>query len=100
VAIEAAVALAAALRAETGVTAATRIEEVLATAERLVAETGGRNLTPFVLVERAGLARLRGDVRGRETCLRQAGELFTRMGATGRARAAAATLEHAAERAR
>jgi hypothetical protein len=51
-AIEAAVALSAALRSDAGVAAAPRIDEVLATAERLIAETGAVNLTPFVLLAR------------------------------------------------
>jgi class 3 adenylate cyclase len=41
--------------------AAPRIDDALATADRLIAETGARNLTSFVLVERAALAALRGD---------------------------------------
>ena len=86
-AIDSAVALSAALRADAGVTAAPRIDEVLATAERLIAETGARNLTPFVLVEHAGLAELRGETQQQHTHLRRALELFTQMGATGRAAA-------------
>ncbi len=92
VAVEAALTLSRALRAETGVAAAPRVDELLATADRLIAETRARNLTSFVLVERAALAALRGDVRAQEDCLRRALEGFTRMGATGRARATAATL--------
>jgi hypothetical protein len=84
-AIEAAVALSAALRAHAGAAAAPRMDEVLATAERLIAETGARNLTPFVLMERAGLAELREEMQQREAYLRGALEGFTRMGATGRA---------------
>lgn len=63
--------------------AAPRIEEVLATADRLIAETGACNLTPFVLVERAALAELRGDARAQEAHLRHAHDAFTQMGATG-----------------
>jgi class 3 adenylate cyclase len=84
-AIEAAVALSAALRAIAGAGEAERIEEVLATADRLIAETGACNLTAFVLVERAGLAELRGETRQQESHLRRALEAFTQMGATGRA---------------
>jgi hypothetical protein len=98
VAIEAAVTLSAALRAETGLAAAPRIEEALATAERLIAEVGARNLTPFVLVERAALAALRCDAAEETTHLRRAHEEFTRMGATGRARATAAALDRATAR--
>jgi class 3 adenylate cyclase/tetratricopeptide (TPR) repeat protein len=96
VAIEAAVTQSAALRAATGLAAAPRIDEVLATADRLVAETGARNLTAFVLVERAALAALRGDVEQETTFLWRAREEFTRMGATGRARETAAALARAA----
>jgi len=84
-AIEAAVALSTARRAIVGVGGAERIEEVFAMAERLIAETGARNLTPFVLVERAELAELRGETQQRESHLRRALEAFTQMGATGRA---------------
>ncbi len=94
VAIEAAVTLSAALRAEGGSAAAPRIDEVLGIADRLIAETGACNLTPFVLVERAGVAELCGDVRQHHECLRRAHEAFTHMGATGRARTTAAALDH------
>jgi len=87
------VVLSAALRAETGLAAAARIDEVLATADRLIAETGARNLSAFVLVERAALAELRGDARQQEAHLRRAHEAFVQMGATGRARETAAALE-------
>jgi hypothetical protein len=93
VAIEAAVTLSAALRAETGLAAAPRIDQVLAIADRLIAETGARNLTPFVLVERAALAALRGDAAQETTHLRRAHEEFERMGATGRARETDAALK-------
>jgi hypothetical protein len=94
VAIEAAVTMSAALRTETGTAAASRIDEVLAIADRLIGETGACNLRPFVLVERAALTQLSGDVRGRHEYLRAAHDGFTRMGATGRARTTAAALEH------
>jgi class 3 adenylate cyclase len=92
VGIEAAVTLAAARRAESCAAAAPRIDEALATAERLIAETGARNLTPFVLAERAASAALRGDPRRQVEHLRGAHEAFTRMGATGRAHETAAAL--------
>jgi hypothetical protein len=85
-----------ALRTQSGAEAGPRIGEVLATADRLIAETGARNLTPFVLVERAALAELRGDARLQEECLRKAHEGFARMSATGRARAAAVALDRLA----
>ena len=93
VAVLAAVTLSAALRAETGLAAAPRNDEVLAIADRLIAETGARNLSPFVLVERAALAELRGDTAQEATHLRRAHEEFKRMGATGRARETAAALK-------
>jgi hypothetical protein len=91
-AIEAAVALSAALRAIAGATEADRIEEVLATADRLIAESGACNLTPFVLLERAGLAELHRVAQQRETYLREAHEAFTRMGASRRAAQVATML--------
>ncbi|HXJ36133.1 MAG TPA: adenylate/guanylate cyclase domain-containing protein [Candidatus Eisenbacteria bacterium] len=92
-AVEAALVLSAALRAEVGPGAAARIEELLARAERSIAETGARSLIAFVLAERAALAELRGDVAERMEYLRRAHASFTRMRATGRARDVAAALE-------
>ena len=91
-AIEAAPALSAALRTELGVAALPRIDDVLTTADRLIAETGARNMTAFVLVERAAAAALQGDARQEAAHLRRAHEEFTRMGATGRARQTASAL--------
>ena len=91
-AIDSALVLSAALRAEVGLAAAARIDDVLATADRLIGETGACNLTAFVLVERAALSELRGDAREQEVCLRRAHEAFRRMGATGRVRQTAAAL--------
>ncbi len=87
VAIEAAVTVSAALRAEIGRTAAPRIDELLAVADRLIAETGACNLAAFVLVERAALAELRGTLDEQTAHLRRAHAAFTKMGAGGRARA-------------
>jgi hypothetical protein len=69
----------------------------LATADRLIAETGACNWTPSVLVERAALAELQGKVRRQQECLCRANDEFTRTGATGRARATAAALDRVAE---
>jgi class 3 adenylate cyclase len=91
-AIDSALVLSAALRAEMGLAAAARIDDALATADRLIAETGACNMTPFVLVERAALSALRGDARQEKAHLRRAHEAFSRMGATGRARETAAAL--------
>jgi len=96
VAIEAAVTLSAALRAEIGVSAGQRIEEVLATADRLIAETGACNLTPFVLVERASLAELREMLDEQGSHLHRAHAAFTKMGASGRARAVWTVLDRLA----
>ena len=84
-AIEAALTLSAALRAAAGDGAAVQIEEVLATADRLIAETGACNLTAFVLVERAALSEWRGEMVQRKTYLRRAHGAFTQMGASGQA---------------
>jgi hypothetical protein len=91
--IQAALAVSAALRVESRVASAPRIDQVLATADRLIAETGAHNMTAFVLVERAALAALAGNARQREEHLLRARDAFTRMGATGRARQIAAMLE-------
>jgi len=88
-AAEMALTLAAALRAEGGHDAGRRIDEVLATADRLIAETGACNLAPFVLLERAASLE---DGPARRTLLERAHADFTRMGATGRARDVARLL--------
>jgi hypothetical protein len=41
------------------------IDELLTTADELIAATGARNLTPFVLLERAAVCASRGDVEPR-----------------------------------
>jgi class 3 adenylate cyclase/tetratricopeptide (TPR) repeat protein len=96
VAIEAAVTVSAALRAEIGRTAAPRIDELLATADRLIAETGACNLAGFVLVERAALAELRGTLDEQVAHLRRAHAAFTNMGAEARARVVSAVLDRVA----
>jgi hypothetical protein len=96
VAIEAAVTLSAALRAEAGLAAAGRVEELLATADRLIVETGARNLAAFVLVERAALAELRGAIGEQRAHLARARAAFAQMGATGRAREVGSALERIA----
>ncbi|HXQ21536.1 MAG TPA: hypothetical protein VN812_07675 [Candidatus Acidoferrales bacterium] len=84
-AIDSALVLSAALRGEMGLGAAARIDDVLPTADRLIAETGACNMTAFVLVERAALSELRGEAQQRKAYLRDALEGFSRMGATGHA---------------
>jgi class 3 adenylate cyclase/tetratricopeptide (TPR) repeat protein len=92
VAAEAALTLVAALRAEGRPGARQRIEEALATADRLIAETGACNLAPFVLLERAALVEADGDEPQRRALLEQARAAFVEMGAHGRARAVALAL--------
>lgn len=91
--------LSTALRGANGVAAAHRIEELLATADRLITETGACNLTPFVLVERAALSALLSDVGQQQADLRRAHEAFTQMGATGRAHETTAELDRVAKKA-
>ncbi len=69
-------------------TAATAIERGLAIAD----PTGLVVLVPQFLVERAELARLRGDESERLHRLREAHRLFTEMGATGHAKRLAREL--------
>jgi hypothetical protein len=74
--------------AEAWVTAATAIEQGLALAD----QTGLVVLVPQFLVERAELARLRGDESERLDHLREAHRLFVEMGATGHAERVAREL--------
>ena len=82
-ALRCALALSRALRADAA--PPDRIESVLARADDVIAETGARNFTPLVAVERAELAALRGDDAERTALLQQALELFRASGATGHA---------------
>jgi class 3 adenylate cyclase len=89
-AADTAIVLATALRAEGSNDAPHRIDDALALAERLVAETGARNLLPSLLLERAaGLGA--GDPL-RRALLERAHAEFVRMGAPIRARAIEAEL--------
>jgi tetratricopeptide (TPR) repeat protein len=81
-----ALALSRVLRARAGVAAGERIEELLRLVERLIAETGARNLSPCVALERAELCGLRGDAEGRVAQLREARAGFARMEAASRVR--------------
>jgi hypothetical protein len=49
--------------------------------------------TPFVLVERAALARLRGDEKTRTRLLHEAHRSFVDVGATGHARRLAPEID-------
>jgi tetratricopeptide (TPR) repeat protein len=79
--------------AEAWDTAATAIERALARAD----QTGLVVLVPQFLVERAELARLRGEHNTCERELREAHRLYTEMGATGHARRLARELGLEAE---
>ncbi len=65
-------------------TDAARARDALARATALVEQTNARAYVPFLLVERAELARLFGD-EAYQRELREAHRLFTAMGATGHA---------------
>jgi len=77
--------LARVLRATEGVAAHGEIESLLDAAEAIVKETGVVAFAPFVLEERAALARGVGDEAGWERSLRDAQRLFAEMGARPRA---------------
>jgi tetratricopeptide (TPR) repeat protein len=72
------------LRRTAGLEAAEEIESALTEAERLVSSIGMGGHRPFIHVERAELARMRGDAAARERELREALRLYTEMGATRR----------------
>ncbi|MFI5394350.1 MAG: AAA family ATPase [Candidatus Binatia bacterium] len=75
-----------------GVQAVSAIESALARALVLVEETGASSMEPFIRVERAELARLRGDEAGRRRELQEAQQLFTAIGAPLRAEQVAREL--------
>jgi hypothetical protein len=77
--------LARVLRATEGVAVRGEIASQLDTAAAIVEETGAVVYAPFVLEERAALARLIGDEPGWERSLREAQRLFAEMGAAPRA---------------
>jgi hypothetical protein len=66
-----------------GAAEADRIVTLLDEVDAIVAATGARLFTPFVLVERAALAALHGEGEERVRLLRDAKDLFAAMGATG-----------------
>jgi tetratricopeptide (TPR) repeat protein len=74
-----------ALRASQGVEAARDIEATLAEADPWLEMTGAKSYEPFLHVERAELACLRGDEATRERELREAHRLFLEIGAPIRA---------------
>jgi uncharacterized protein HemY len=83
-AIEGAALLARARVAVATGDAASAAERDLADAMACVDETGAHRYRPLIHVERARLARQRGDEPGRERELREACRLFAEMGATAR----------------
>jgi len=66
---------------ERGLDAMHEIETALDRADSLVEATDANLFRPRLLLERAAVARLRGDEKGRERALLEAAELFTKMGA-------------------
>jgi tetratricopeptide (TPR) repeat protein len=83
---QAQIALARALRTESGADAGDPIERCLEIAQDLVSETGGRALEPQIVEERSRLSELRGDVVGAAELLRRAQALYQEIGASGHAR--------------
>ncbi|HVO25676.1 MAG TPA: hypothetical protein VMW56_18810, partial [Candidatus Margulisiibacteriota bacterium] len=73
------------LRTLDGVAAKAAIEASLARAEALIAETGAGAQAPFVIEERARLAIDLGDARAGAQLLREARRAFEQMGAAGHA---------------
>jgi adenylate cyclase len=80
---EAHCALAQILLRTEGPAAREAIEVELARADAIIEQTGARAYAPFVLVERAALARALGDKESHERQLREAQRLWLEMGATG-----------------
>jgi hypothetical protein len=91
--VDTGIILARIVRDDGGVAEAERIAALLAEADAVIAATGAHLFTPFVLVERAELARLGGDDATRLRVLGEAHRLFAAMGATGQARKLAPKLK-------
>jgi class 3 adenylate cyclase/tetratricopeptide (TPR) repeat protein len=81
--IYASVALARVLLRSAGPAAREQVEAALTSALELARDTGAKAFEPLVYVELAELARQGGDRERRERELREAGRLFSRIGATG-----------------
>ena len=75
-----------------GIGAADTVESALARAQALIEETGGAGMQPLICIERAQLARLRGDETTRQRELREAQHLLAAMGAPLRAEQVAQEL--------
>jgi class 3 adenylate cyclase/tetratricopeptide (TPR) repeat protein len=84
--------LARVLLATEGVQAAGAVQEALMRALAVIQETGATSMEPFIHVELAELARLRGDEAGRQRELREARRRFTEIGAPPRAEQVAKEL--------
>jgi class 3 adenylate cyclase len=91
-AVEAAITLSKVLRAQGDPADAARIAELLAAAERLIAETGARNLAPLLWLERAALLARPDEEAERRALLERARDVFLAMGAPGHARQVEAQL--------
>ncbi len=79
--VRAVLALTPILRIDADETTLARIDELLKTADELIAATGARNLAPFVLLERAAVCQLRGETQQRVAHLHGAHAGFALMGA-------------------
>jgi hypothetical protein len=82
-----------ALRETQGLEATREMEATLAEADAWLEMSGAKSYEPFLHVERAELARLKGDEAGRQRELREAHRLFTEIGAPIRAAEVARELE-------
>src|SRR5207249_8259316 len=82
-----------ALRETQGLQATREIEAVLVEAAAWLEMSGAKSYEPFLHIERAALARLRGDEATRERELREAHGLFIEIGAPIRAAEVARELE-------
>ena len=71
------------LRALDGPEARVEIEATLRRADALLETSGARALAPFIVEERARLLEVLGDDEGASALLREAGGLFSEVGATG-----------------
>jgi tetratricopeptide (TPR) repeat protein len=81
-----------ALRETQGLQATREIDAALAEADAWLEMSGAKSYAPFLQVERAELALLRGDEASREHELREAHRLFTEIGAPIRAEQVAREL--------
>ena len=71
------------LRTVNGATHLDELEAQIAKTHEVLQRMGGIGFLPLLLLERAGLARLRGDANGMASDLAEARRLFAQMGVTG-----------------